>query len=278
MIHLCPTRRPTRPARRRLPRRRGGRGLVLGAADRVRGGTGAGHRLLAQRALGGGARPVSLIRRRAEFAATVPPRLTPVLRAGRGGARRALRVLGAQRQADHRRGVDRTGRHPAGLAGADRGRPTPPAAVVTWVGIGIAVLGAALATGADFGQSGSAVLGDVLALSAACWRPSTRRSGSGAGRRISTTTYTTICYGVCAVLLLACAWSAACGWAATGDHVAGDSRPGGRRAAARALDVQLRAAPGLGDDGQRADPAGGARGRRTRLGMARPRPPLAAAA
>jgi drug/metabolite transporter (DMT)-like permease len=38
----------------------------------------------------------------------------------------------------------------------------PPA--VTWVGIAIAVVGAVLATGADFTVSRSAVLGDVLAL------------------------------------------------------------------------------------------------------------------
>jgi len=75
--------------------------------------------------------------------------------------------------------------------------------VVTWVGIGIAVLGAVLATGADIGHSGSAVLGDVLALLGGVAAAVYTALGERARSTISTTTYTTICYGVCAVLLLA---------------------------------------------------------------------------
>jgi drug/metabolite transporter (DMT)-like permease len=73
---------------------------------------------------------------------------------------------------------------------------------VTWAGIGVAVLGAALATGADFGVSSRAVLGDLLALVGAVMAAAYTALGERARVTLSTTTYTTICYGVCAVLLL----------------------------------------------------------------------------
>jgi drug/metabolite transporter (DMT)-like permease len=73
---------------------------------------------------------------------------------------------------------------------------------VTWAGIGVAVLGAVLATGADFGVSHRAVLGDVLALVGAMMAAAYTALGEKARVTLSTTTYTTICYGVCAVLLL----------------------------------------------------------------------------
>jgi drug/metabolite transporter (DMT)-like permease len=73
---------------------------------------------------------------------------------------------------------------------------------VTWVGIGIAVSGAVLATGADFGVSARAVLGDVLALAGAVAAAVYTALGERARATLSTTTYTTMCYGVCAALLL----------------------------------------------------------------------------
>jgi drug/metabolite transporter (DMT)-like permease len=73
---------------------------------------------------------------------------------------------------------------------------------LVWVGIGLAVGGAVLATGADIGFSRRAVTGDLLALAGAVCGAAYTAFGERARTRLSTTTYTTICYGVCAVLLL----------------------------------------------------------------------------
>ncbi|MEV0716939.1 DMT family transporter [Asanoa sp. NPDC050611] len=73
---------------------------------------------------------------------------------------------------------------------------------VTWAGIGVAVLGAVLATGADFGVSTRAVVGDLLAVVGAVMAAAYTALGERARVTLSTTTYTTICYSVCAVLLL----------------------------------------------------------------------------
>jgi len=86
-----------------------------------------------------------------------------------------------------------------GLIAAVQGRRLP---AVTWVGIGVAVLGAVLATGADLGHSARAVTGDLLALAGGLAAAVYTAFGERARTTISTTTYTTICYGVCAVLLL----------------------------------------------------------------------------
>lgn len=75
-------------------------------------------------------------------------------------------------------------------------------ATVAWVGIGVAVVGAVLATGADFGHSHRAVMGDLLAVLGGMAAAIYTAFGERARATISTTTYTTICYGVCAVLLL----------------------------------------------------------------------------
>jgi drug/metabolite transporter (DMT)-like permease len=72
-----------------------------------------------------------------------------------------------------------------------------------WAGIGLAVAGAAWATGADVGVSGQAVLADVLAVLGAIFAAAYTALGERARSALSTTTYTWICYGVCAVLLLA---------------------------------------------------------------------------
>jgi drug/metabolite transporter (DMT)-like permease len=77
-----------------------------------------------------------------------------------------------------------------------------PVARSTWLGVGIAVLGVALATGVDVGASGRAVAGDALALAGGMAAAVYTTYGEQARARISTTTYTLICYSICAVSLL----------------------------------------------------------------------------
>src|SRR5262249_10160998 len=75
----------------------------------------------------------------------------------------------------------------------------------TWVGIGTAVAGAALATGADLRAAGPALWGDLLALAGAVMAAIYMSFGERARVTISTTTYTVVCYSVCAaVILLVC--------------------------------------------------------------------------
>jgi drug/metabolite transporter (DMT)-like permease len=88
-----------------------------------------------------------------------------------------------------------------GVIAAAQGR-RPPA--LAWAGIGLAVAGAAWATGADVGVSGQAVLADALALAGGVFAAVYTALGERARVRLSTTTYTWICYGTCAALLLAC--------------------------------------------------------------------------
>jgi drug/metabolite transporter (DMT)-like permease len=87
-----------------------------------------------------------------------------------------------------------------GLIVLGQGRRLPRA---TWLGIGIAVLGAALATGADVTVSARAVVGDLLAVAGAIAGSVYIAFGERARATLSTTTYTTVCYGVCATALLA---------------------------------------------------------------------------
>ena len=87
-----------------------------------------------------------------------------------------------------------------GLIAAVQGRRPP---LTGWVGIGLAVAGAAWATGADIGVSSRAVAGDVLALIGGLLAAVYTALGERARIRLSTTTYTSICYGVCALVLLA---------------------------------------------------------------------------
>ncbi|BCY15077.1 DMT family transporter [Actinoplanes sp. L3-i22] len=87
-----------------------------------------------------------------------------------------------------------------GLIAAWQGR-RPSAA--GWTGIALAVAGAAWATGADVGVSGQAVLADVLAVLGAIFAAIYTALGEQARAALSTTTYTWICYGVCAVVLAA---------------------------------------------------------------------------
>jgi drug/metabolite transporter (DMT)-like permease len=87
-----------------------------------------------------------------------------------------------------------------GLIAAGQGRRPP---VVVWIGIGFAVAGAAWATGADVGgASGRTVLADGLALLGGMAAAVYTALGEQARVRLRTTTYTWVCYGVCAVVLL----------------------------------------------------------------------------
>jgi drug/metabolite transporter (DMT)-like permease len=86
-----------------------------------------------------------------------------------------------------------------GLIAMWQGR-RPPAA--TWAGIAFAVAGAVWATGADVRVSGRAALADGLALLGGLFAAVYTALGERARTRLSTTTYTWICYGVCAVILL----------------------------------------------------------------------------
>jgi drug/metabolite transporter (DMT)-like permease len=80
-----------------------------------------------------------------------------------------------------------------------RGRTLPAAA---WVGIAVAIAGTALITGADVGVSARALIGDGLALIGGFAAAVYVTIGSVARRRMTTATYTTVCYTVCALVLL----------------------------------------------------------------------------
>jgi drug/metabolite transporter (DMT)-like permease len=81
-----------------------------------------------------------------------------------------------------------------------QGHHVPPA---TWLGTVLAVAGVAIATGADFTVAGPALAGDLLALAggalAAVYTAFGARARTAA---VTTTTYTLVCYSVCAALLL----------------------------------------------------------------------------
>ncbi|HEX2772319.1 MAG TPA: DMT family transporter [Micromonosporaceae bacterium] len=72
-----------------------------------------------------------------------------------------------------------------------------------WLGIALAVAGAGLATGADLAVSGRAVAGDLLAIAGGVAAAVYTAFGERARTAISTTTYTTVCYGVCGLVMLA---------------------------------------------------------------------------
>lgn len=90
-----------------------------------------------------------------------------------------------------------------GLIARAQGRRLPRA---VWAGVGVAVAGAALATGADFALSGPAFLGDLLAILGGMFAAVYTALGEQVRRTVSTTTYTTVCYGVCALVLLVVCW------------------------------------------------------------------------
>jgi len=78
-----------------------------------------------------------------------------------------------------------------------------PVTRITWLGIVLAVLGAALTTGADLGGSPRAVTGDLLALAGGLTAAIYTSFGERARTVLSTTGYATVCYGICSVALLA---------------------------------------------------------------------------
>jgi drug/metabolite transporter (DMT)-like permease len=86
-----------------------------------------------------------------------------------------------------------------GLIAVGQGRRLPG---LTWVGIGLAVVGAIAAPGADVGVSAGAVLGDVMALGGGVASAVYTALGERARVTTSTTSYTAVCYTVCAALLL----------------------------------------------------------------------------
>jgi drug/metabolite transporter (DMT)-like permease len=71
-----------------------------------------------------------------------------------------------------------------------------------WVGMLLALVGVLLVTGVDFSVSPRALLGDVMALLGGVFSGAYVVLGGQIRRSVSTTAYTLVCYGSCAVLLL----------------------------------------------------------------------------
>jgi drug/metabolite transporter (DMT)-like permease len=86
-----------------------------------------------------------------------------------------------------------------GLIARAQGHHIP---VRAWIGISVAVAGVVALTGADFSVSSRAVFGDALALAGGALAACYVAVGGEVRRSVSTTTYTTICYGTAAVVLL----------------------------------------------------------------------------
>ena len=72
-----------------------------------------------------------------------------------------------------------------------------------WVGILLAVCGAGMLTGVDVHTSTRALAGDLLALLGGMSAAAYMVAGGEVRRHVSTATYTTLCYSVTALLLLA---------------------------------------------------------------------------
>jgi drug/metabolite transporter (DMT)-like permease len=71
-----------------------------------------------------------------------------------------------------------------------------------WIGIVVAVVGAALVTGVDVTVSGRALAGDALAVAGGACAAAYVVTGNRVRQSVSTTTYTTVCYLTTALLLL----------------------------------------------------------------------------
>jgi drug/metabolite transporter (DMT)-like permease len=80
-----------------------------------------------------------------------------------------------------------------------RGRRLPRAA---WFGIAVSTVGVGLVTGADIGLSGRALVGDLLAVLGGFFAAGYVTIGARARQDMVTSVYTSICYVVCAGLLL----------------------------------------------------------------------------
>jgi drug/metabolite transporter (DMT)-like permease len=87
-----------------------------------------------------------------------------------------------------------------GLIARAQGRKLPAA---TWIGTLLAVAGVGIATGADFSTAGPALTGDLLAIAGAIAAAIYTAFGERAREAVTTTTYTLVCYSICAALLLA---------------------------------------------------------------------------
>jgi drug/metabolite transporter (DMT)-like permease len=77
-----------------------------------------------------------------------------------------------------------------------------------WLGIVIALIGVLVLTGIDLTVSARALFGDLLALVGAMFAAGYVTAGAVVRRHVSTATYTTVCYGVCAFALLVVCLSA----------------------------------------------------------------------
>jgi drug/metabolite transporter (DMT)-like permease len=71
-----------------------------------------------------------------------------------------------------------------------------------WIGIAVAMSGAMLLAGVDLQVSGRALFGDALALAGGAFAAAYMTAGSEIRRSVSTTTYTALCYGTTALVLL----------------------------------------------------------------------------
>jgi drug/metabolite transporter (DMT)-like permease len=87
----------------------------------------------------------------------------------------------------------------AGLIAVGQGRRPQP---LSWAGIGVAVVGAAVATGADIRAGGGALAGDLLALAGGLMAAIYTSLGERARTTTSTTAYTAVCYTMCTLVLL----------------------------------------------------------------------------
>ncbi|WP_427015896.1 DMT family transporter [Pseudarthrobacter sp. P1] len=82
------------------------------------------------------------------------------------------------------------------LGGIKPGRPVV-------LGLGLALAGVVVVSGFDIGHSPQAAKGDALALAGGALAALYTMAGAKARRTMSTGIYTMLCYGVCAVVLLA---------------------------------------------------------------------------
>jgi drug/metabolite transporter (DMT)-like permease len=72
-----------------------------------------------------------------------------------------------------------------------------------WLGIAVAMSGGLLLAAVDLRVSGEALVGDLLAVAGGAFAALYMTAGSEVRRSVSTTTYTLLCYGTTALLLLA---------------------------------------------------------------------------
>ena len=77
-----------------------------------------------------------------------------------------------------------------------------PVGRAVWLGIGVAMSGGVLLAAVDLRVSGEALVGDLLAVAGGAFAALYMTAGSEVRRSVSTTTYTLLCYGTTALLLL----------------------------------------------------------------------------